>query len=153
MTDRDVQAIVQFLLNYSPESNVLRWQDVEGFSNFTRQALSANTRIKSAYQTAKKRLAESRKVVVEPVLNYEAPADLLRRIKALEDQVEVLENQRALWRRRWYCIAYHIRQQGIQMFNVDKPVPIGSPVLPDKEVRKILEDFDKDVPPVASHRE
>lgn len=153
MADRDVQAIVRFLLDYCPESNVLRWQDVEGFSKFTRQALSANPKIKSAYQAAKKRLAESRKVVVEQVVSYEAPADLLRKIKDLQGQIEVLENQRALWRRRWYCIAYHIRQQGIQMFTVDKPVPIGSPVLPDKEVRKILEDFDKDVPPVASHRE
>ena len=152
MTEGDVVAIVRFLESYRSDENVIRWQDIEDFSKFTRQALNAHPKIKAAYRSAKDRLAEARQVESSPAPICGVSAELTEEIESLRKKIAMLENQQVLWRRKWYCIAYHIRQQGIQMFNVDKPVPIGSSQLTDKEVRRLLEDFDLDIPPVASHR-
>ena len=152
MTENDVVAVVKFLEGYRSDENVLRWQDVEVFSKFTRQALNAHPKIKAAYRSAKDRLAEARQVEIAPVATWSSSAEATEEIESLRKKIAMLENQQVLWKRRWYCIAYHIRQQGIQMFNVDKPVPIGSLPLSDKEVRQILEELDQDIPPVASHR-
>lgn len=38
------------------------------------------------------------------------------------------------------------------MFDVDKPVPLGRQALTTKDVRKILEPFDQDMPPTPAHR-
>lgn len=153
MTEGDIGSILRFLEDYNPEANVLRWQDVEEHSKFTRQALQAHPRIKEAYLSAKSRLAEARNTKHSPTASLSLGAEFEEQIKALYKRIEILEHQRELWKRRWYCIAYHIRNAGVQMFNIDKPVPIGSPPMSDKEVRKILERFDQDIPPVASHRE
>jgi len=152
MTEGDVVAIVEFLESYRSDENVIRWQDVEAFSKFTRQALNAHPKIKAAYRSAKDRLADARQVESSPAPVCGVSAEIAEEMESLRKKIAVLEHQQVLWRRRWYCIAYHIRQQGIQMFNVDRPVPIGSPPLSEKEVRRLLEDFDQDIPPVASHR-
>ena len=153
MTDGDIGSILQFLEDYNPEANVLRWQDVEEHSKFTRQALQAHPRIKEAYLSAKSRLAEVRSSKQSPTATLVMGAGFEEEIKELYRKIETLEHQRELWKRRWYCIAYHIRNAGVQMFDIDKPVPIGSPPMSEKDVRKILESFDQDIPPVASHRE
>jgi hypothetical protein len=152
MTEGDIGSILQFLESYTPETNVLRWQDVEEHSKFTRQALNAHPRIKEAYSSAKSRLAEARinrSASTEPVA---LTPEFEEHIQALYKKIQLLEHQHELWKRRWYRIAFHIRNEGVQIFSIDKPVPIGSPPLSDKEVRKILEPFDQDIPPVASRK-
>lgn len=150
MTDGDITSIILFLENYNPNNNVLRWQDVEEYSKFTRQALHAQPRIKVAYLAAKSRLAEVRNAAHLPSAPPALAPEFEEQIKALYKKIQILEHQHELWRRRWYRIAYNIRKEGVQMFNIDKPVPIGSPPISDKEVRKILDRFDEDIPPVAS---
>ena len=150
MTEGDISSILQFLESYTPKTNVLRWQDVEEHSKFTRQALHAHPRIKEAYLSAKTRLAEARNASPAPTKPLALAPEFEEQIKALYKKIQILEHQHELWRRRWYRIAYNIRKEGVQMFNIDKPVPIGSPPISDKEVRKILDRFDEDIPPVAS---
>lgn len=60
MTEGDIRLILAFVQNFEPESNVLRWRDVEAHSNFTRQALQAHPQIKSAFLAAKERLIQKR---------------------------------------------------------------------------------------------
>ena len=151
MTEGDIGSILLFLENYNPETNVLRWQDVEEHSKFTRQALQAHPRIKEAYLSTKSRLAEARSAKPSATVSLVMGPEFEEQITALYKRIEILEHQHELWRRRWYCIAYHIRNEGLQMFNIDKSVPIGSPPMSAKDVRKILENFDQDIPPVASH--
>lgn len=152
ITEGDIKQIVNFLASYSSPGNTLRWQDIEGYSKFSRQALQAHSRIKEAYREAKSRLAKEKadKRTAIPQLDSAASAELVEKLYA---KIAVLENQHELWRRRWYCIAYHIRQEGIQMFDIDKPVPIGAKHLSAKEVRSELERFDSDIPPVTSRGE
>lgn len=150
MTEGDISSILQFLESYTPKTNVLRWQDVEEYSKFTRQALHAQPRIKAAYLSAKTRLADARNAKPTPTTSLVLAPEFEEQIKALYKKIQILEHQHELWRRRWYRIAFHIRNEGVQMFNIDKPVPIGSPPISDKEVRKILDRFDEDIPPVAS---
>lgn len=152
MTEGDIGSILQFLQSYTPETNVLRWQDVEEHSKFTRQALNAHPRIKEAYSSAKSRLAEARNNRSAPTNPVALAPEFEEQIQVLYKKIQMLEHQQELWKRRWYCIAFHIRSEGVQMFNIDKPVPIGSPSIPDKEVRKILETFDQDIPPVANRK-
>lgn len=153
MTEGDIGSILLFLEDYTPETNVLHWKDVEEHSKFTRQTLQAHPRIKEAYLSAKSRLAEARNTKYSATASFALAPEFEEQIKALYKRIETLEHQHELWRRRWYCIAYHIRNAGVQMFNIDKPVPIGSPPMSATDVRKILEKFDQDIPPVASHRE
>lgn len=153
MTEGDIGSILQFLESYTPETNVLRWQDVEEHSKFTRQALNAHPRIKEAYTSAKSRLAATRNNRSAPAAPVALTPEFEGLIETLYKKIQVLEHQQELWRRRWYRIAFHIRNEGVQMFNIDKPVPIGTPPIPDKEVRRILEHFDKDIPPVASRKD
>lgn len=153
MTEADIGSILRFLENYSPKANVLRWRDVEEYSKFTRQALQAHPRIKEAYLLSKSRLAEARATKNSVAAPLILAPEFEEHIKSLYKQIEIMQHQHELWRRRWYCIAYHIRNAGVQMFNMDKPVAIGSPPISAKDVRKILENFDQDIPPVANHRE
>ncbi|WP_074758974.1 hypothetical protein [Pseudomonas abietaniphila] len=151
MTEGDIRLILAFVQNFEPESNVLRWRDVEAHSNFTRQALQAHPQIKSAFLAAKERLIQKRPENKE-LDSSSASVPSSEKVRALTEKIALLEHQQEIWRRRWYCIAYHIRQQGIQMFDVDKPVPLGRQALTTKDVRKILEPFDQDMPPTPAHR-
>jgi hypothetical protein len=152
MTEGDIKQIVAYLASYSSPEQTLRWKDVEQHSKFTRQALQAHSRIKEAYQAAKSRLAGERvsDKKAKPLLDSAASAELVEKLYA---RIAVLENQQELWRRRWFCIAYNIRNQGIQMFDIDKPVPIGAKQLSAKEIRSELNRFDHDIPPVANRGE
>jgi hypothetical protein len=152
VTEGDIKRIVDYLASYSSPEQVLSWRHVEQFSKFTRQALQAHPVIKEEFQSAKSRLAierESRKNP-KPPLDTQASSDL---IEKLYERITLLEHQQELWRRRWFCIAYNIRREGVQMFDIDKPVPIGAKQLTDREIRAELARFDGDIPPVADRGE
>lgn len=152
MTEGDVKRIVVYIISYNSPEQMLSWKHVEQYSKFTRQALQAHPRIKEAFQAAKSKLANERasEKNVKPLLDSLASPDLVKKLYA---RIALLENQQELWRRRWFCIAYNIRNQGIQMFDIDKPVPIGAKQLSDKEIRTELNRFDQDIPPVANRGE
>ena len=148
MTDGDIKSILRFLASYDSPEYSLRWRQVEEHSKFTRQALQAHPQIKKAFQDAKSKLLAEKisQKDAKPQLDSAASAELVEKLYA---RIAVLEHQQELWRRRWFCIAYNIRNQGIQMFDVDKSVPIGAKQLSAKEIRRELERFEGDLPPVA----
>lgn len=152
VTEGDIKRIVNYLASYSSPEQALSWKHVEQFSKFTRQALQSHSKIKEEFQSAKSRLTIEReaKKNPKPLLDSLASSDLLEKLYA---RIALLENQQELWRRRWFCIAYNIRSQGVQMFDIDKPVPIGVKQLSDKEIRAELSHFDQDIPPVADRGE
>lgn len=152
MTEGDVKRIVSYLTSYNSPEQMLSWKHVEQYSKFTRQALQAHSRIKEAFQAAKAKLSNEKasEKNAMPLLDSLASAELVKKLYA---RIALLENQQELWRRRWFCIAYNIRSHGVQMFDIDKPVPIGAKHLSDKEVRAELSCFDQDIPPVASRGE
>jgi len=152
MTESDVKKITSYLISYNSLENVLSWKNVEQYSKFTRQALQAHPRIKEAFQAAKLKLANERASAKNstPLLDSKATTELVKKLSA---RIALLENQQELWRRRWFRIAYNIRNQGVQMYDIDKPVPIGIKQLSDKEMRAELSCFDQDIPPVASRGE
>ena len=137
MTEENVRSILGFLTSYDSPAKTIRWQDIEEYSKFTRQALQAHPRIKETYQATKSRLSNEKAALksAKPQLDSVASAKLVEKLYA---RIAVLENQHELWRRRWYCIAYNIRNQGVQMFDIDKPVPIGAKPLSGKEIRSEL---------------
>lgn len=152
VTEGDIKRIIGYLASYSSQEQALTWKHVEQFSKFTRQALQSHSKIKEEFQSAKSRLSLEResKKNAKPLLEPLASSDLLKKLYA---RIALLENQQELWRRRWFCIAYNIRSQGVQMFDIDKPVPIGAKQLADREVRSELSRFDHDIPPVADRGE
>jgi len=152
VTEGDIKRILGYLASYNSQEQALTWKHVEQFSKFTRQALQSHSKIKEEFQSAKSRLSLEResKKNAKPLLESLASSDLLEKLYA---RIALLENQQELWRRRWFCIAYNIRSQGVQMFDIDKPVPIGAKQLADREVRAELNRFDHDIPPVADRGE
>lgn len=154
MTDADVRRITKFIDECAESVGGLTWKAIEENSKFTRQALQAHALIKESYLQAKQKISEARKPKLpeERILTLAAP-EVAEEIVRLRKRIEILEHREELWRRRWYCIAYHIRKEGVQMSDIDKPVPLGSIPLTAKNVRDTLDPFDKDVPPVARRRD
>jgi hypothetical protein len=155
MSESDVGRVLQFLSSVTADAK-LTWRDVEEFSGFTRQALQARDDIKGAYDVAKKIVRQGKdyrspgQEIPLPVNTDQALRDELL---ALRERVKQLENQEALWNRRWYRIAYNIRQQGIQMVAVDKVIPLESKGMTSRQVDNLLRPFEGVIPPVASRRE
>lgn len=68
-------------------------------------------------------------------------------IDRLKTELEAYKLKEERWLRRWQQIAFHIRQIGIQMINVDKTPQEGT-MLPSHTVTaQILKPFDKEIPP------
>lgn len=154
MTDHDIKFVVAFIENRADRGNPITWKLIEESSRFTRQALQAHPVIKTAYLKAKQEISDLKEQNAnKDVLLNVAPSELADEIKVLRKRIEVLEQQQVLWRRRWYCIAYHIRNRGIQMSSIDKPVPLGQPPLTMKEINSTLEAYHQDIPPVATYRD
>ena len=63
-------------------------------------------------------------------------------------RLEVMEYKRReiLWQQCSQRIAYNIRQKGLQMHQIDYQFTVGSCVLPQTEVAKILRPFEEEMP-------
>ena len=61
-------------------------------------------------------------------------------------KLEVVEYKRRenLWRERWQRIAFHIRQKGMQIHDIDQHVEENT--LSERETNTILRPFDKEIP-------
>ena len=80
-------------------------------------------------------------------VNNTSVDELSAEIEALKIQISSFQEKEQKWKKRWQQIAYHIRQKGIQMIDIDKPVhPVT--VLPSHTTtEKILRELDKEIPP------
>lgn len=126
----------------------LTWSALEERYGFSRQALSSHEEIKQAKAAAEialGRLPKDREATAEEV------QALRDQIELLNKQIEDYKRREGLWRERWQRIAFHIRQQGMNVHLVDKPAEGDLPN--SRETAQILNPFDKDIPPSKAYRE
>lgn len=146
MTEYDETRIIQELNKWALgyRGSKLTWAILENQFNFSRQAMQAKPEIKAAYDTAKQSLS-SGKIISKEVLG-KTVEELNFEIEALKKQISVYEEKEQRWKKRWQQIAYHVRQKGIQISNVDKPVHPETALPSNTSTEKILKEFDKEIP-------
>jgi hypothetical protein len=144
MSEGDKAAVLQELARWARGElgSRLTWAVLEERFHFTRAAMSAKPEIKHAFQAAKKALAEL------PASREEAGEDieaLQRQVEELRREVAECRRREALWRERWQRIAFHIRQQGMQVDRIDRPATGDLPG--ERKTAEILRPFDSPIPP------
>jgi len=148
MSNTDIQSIIADLDRWAAGQlgSKLTWAILEQRFNFSRQSLQAKPEIKAAYDYAKSQLAgglvKSREVAVKE------NEEIQRENERLKLELADYKRKEILWKQRWQRIAFHIRQRGIQVHQVDAPLSDKVTRLPtEKETEKCLKRFDKEIPP------
>jgi len=146
MSESDVKQIVTDLDRWATGQlgAKLTWALLEERFGFSRQSLEAKPEIKAAYDYAKKALSGG--LVKSREQAAQENSDLQREIERLKLQLAEYERRENLWKRRWQRIAYHIREKGIQMDEVDRPAETRENLPIEREVAIILRPFDVEIP-------
>lgn len=146
MTERDELRIVRELKKWAlgHHGSKLTWAVLENQFQFSRQSMQAKPAIKAAYDAAKQALSKG-EVISKEVLD-ETVEGLKAEIAALKIQINTFQEKEQKWKKRWQQIAYHIRQKGIQMSDVDKPVHPEAALPSHTTTEKVLKEFDKEIP-------
>lgn len=147
MSDSDINMIVSDLERWAmgEVGSKLTWAMLEKRFSFSRQSLQAKSEIKAAYDIAKRALSKG--LVKTRGQAAKEAKELQVEIDRLKTELEAYKLKEEHWLRRWQQIAFHIRQMGIQMINVDK-IPQEGAMLPSHTVTaQILKPFDKEIPP------
>lgn len=143
ITDSDIKTITGFIRDVETGklSYELSWKTLEENFSFTRQAMQAKPAIKSAFQSAKQSLRgdEGNKLKA-------TPEDMLKEIERLEKEIEIYKAREQNWKLRWQRIAFHIREKGLAVKDIDKNSLPGSRLPNVNETSKILTILDKDIP-------
>ncbi len=145
MTDTDVKSIIADLDRWAAGQlgSKLTWAILEERSGFSRQSLQAKAEIKAAYDYAKQSLASG--LVKSREQATQENGELLNEVQRLKLEVAEYKRRENLWRERWQRIAFHIRQKGMQIYEVDQPSEKNT--LTERETNNILRPFDKNTPP------
>ena len=146
MTEQDEARIIRELNKWAMGhfASKLSWAILEDRFKFSRQSMQAKPAIKAAYDVAKQSLSKG-EVTSKEVLDktvYELKAE----IEALKIQISSFQEKELKWKKRWQQIAYHIRQKGVQMIDVDKPIHSETALPSHTTTEKILKDLDKEIP-------
>ena len=146
MTEVDEQRIIRELNKWASGhfGSKLTWAILEERFKFSRQAMQAKSQIKSAYIVAKQSLSKGHLVSKEAI--EESNEKLKLEIEILRNQVEMYKEKEKRWKRRWQQIAYHVRQKGIQMSDIDKSVQIEADLPSHTETERTLKELDKEIP-------
>lgn len=146
MTEQDEVRIIRELKKWALGhfGSKLTWAILEDRFKFSRQAMQAKPQIKAAYDVAKQSLSKG-KVPSKEVLD-ETIDELKAEIEALKIQIVNFQEKEQKWKKRWQQIAYHIRQKGIQMSDVDKPVHPEAALPSHTTTEKTLKEFHKEIP-------
>jgi len=147
MSESDIKTIIADLDRWAlgQLGSKLTWAVLEERFGFSRQSLQAKPEIKAAYDYAKQSLSGGLvKTKEQATKENEALVCELERLKL---ELEEYKRKELLWKVRWQQIAFHIRQKGIQVQAVDKPIPEGADKPNEQETAKILRPFDKEIPP------
>jgi len=122
----------------------LTWEVLVEAYGFSRQTFNQKPSIKAAYTLAKKALAGG---LGRSRADSDAQIKMLTdKMALLEERVREHERREGLWRERWQRIAFHIRQAGVQVHQMDRPSGPNPPS--ERETAKILRPFDKPLPEV-----
>ncbi len=146
MTKSDVSTIVSDLDRWAAGQfgSKLTWEALGERFGFSRQSLQAKSEIKAAYDYAKKSLG--RGAIKSQQEATQENQELAGEVERLKLEVAEYKRRECLWRQRWQRIAFHIRQKGIQVHQVDAAAPKGVELPSDKEINKVLTVFDKEIP-------
>lgn len=147
MAQSDITTIVADLDRWAlgQLGSKLTWAILEERFGFSRQSLQAKPEIKAAYDNAKRALSGGLVKTKEQATKENE--ELLIEVQRLKTELEAYKHKEELWMRRWQQIAFHIRQKGIQMTNVDREPPPTAELPSNTETAKILRPFEKDIPP------
>ena len=145
MTDSDVKSIIGDLDRWAAGQlgSKLTWAILEERFEFSRQSLQAKAEIKAAYDYAKKSLAGG--LVKSREQATQENEELLYEMQRLKLEVAEYKRREHLWRERWQRIAFHIRQKGLQVHEIDRLADDNSS-LSERETSNILRPFDKEIP-------
>ncbi len=143
ITDSDIKMITGFIhdIESGKLSYGLSWKTLEENFSFTRQAMQAKPAIKSAFQLAKQSLRGDEGKQLKAT-----PEEMLKDIKRLEKEIEIYKSREEKWKLRWQRIAYHIREKGLAVKDIDKDPNPNSRLPNVNETISILNAFDKDIP-------
>ncbi len=149
MSSTDIKSIIADLDRWAAGQlgSKLTWAMLEKRFRFSRQSLQAKPEIKAAYDYAKSQLSgglvKTREVAVKE--NNE----LQHENERLKLEIADYKRREILWKQRWQCIAFHIRQRGAQVHQVDASMPNDSKLPTERETNKIVKPFDKGIPPTG----
>lgn len=145
MTETDVKSMIAELDRWAlgKLGSKLTWEILEQSSGFSRQSLQAKPEIKAAYDHAKQALSGGIVKSKEKLLT--SNEQLLCEIERLKAELEAYKKKEILWMERWQRIAFNIRQKGIQMYSMDKPINKAAKTknISNTEAEKVLRLFDK----------
>lgn len=146
MTEVDEQRIIRELNKWALGhfGSKLTWAILEDRFKFSRQSMQAKPQIKAAYDVAKQSLSNG-EVTSKEILDITVD-ELKTEIESLKIQISFFQEKELKWKKRWQQIAYHIRQKGIQMSDVDKSVQGEADLPSHTETKKILNELDKEIP-------
>ncbi|EJB8495359.1 protein kinase [Acinetobacter baumannii] len=146
MTEQDEARIIRELNKWALGhfGSKLTWAILEDRFKFSRQSMQAKPQIKAAYDVAKQSLSKG-EVISKEVLDKTVD-ELKVEIDSLKIQISSFQEKEQKWKKRWQQIAYHIRQKGIQITDVDKPVPDDTQLPSHTETEKVLKELDKEIP-------
>jgi len=147
MTESDINTIIADLDRWAlgQLGSKLTWAVLEERFSFSRQSLQAKSEIKAAYDHAKQALSGG--LVKSKEQTTKDNESLICELERLKLELEDYKRKELLWKVRWQQIAFHIRQKGIQVQAVDKPMPEGADKPTERETATILRPFDKEIPP------
>lgn len=147
MSESDIKTIVRDLDRWAlgELGSKLTWAMLEDRFRFSRQSLQAKPEIKAAYDNAKAALSGG--LIKTKEQATKESEQLQVEVARLKTELEAYKRKEELWLRRWQQIAFHVRQKGIQMASVDKRPPEGAELPSNTETAKILQMFDKELPP------
>lgn len=146
MATNDVKSIVLDLDRWADGQlgSKLTWATLEERFGFSRQSLQAKPEIKAAYDLAKKALSGG--LIKSREQASKDNDELQRDIARLKLEIIEYHKREDLWKLRWQRIAYHIRANGVQMSEIDKPIQNASSPLSESDVINIIKPFDQKIP-------
>lgn len=147
ISEKDVDLIVSELDQWAEGQlgSKLTWALLEERFGFSRQALQAKPQIKAAYDIAK--LALSRGLVKSRQQNNEDIYNLIQENRRLKAQIEEHQRREHLWKQRWQRIGYHIREKGLHLSTIDRPIPSNERIPNERETLAVIRPFDNEIPP------
>ena len=146
MTELDEARIIRELNKWAMGhfGSKLTWAILEDRFKFSRQSMQAKPAVKAAYDVAKQSLSKGKVTSKEDL--GKTVEELKTEIESLKMQLSSFQEKEMKWKKRWQQIAYHIRQKGIQVSDVDKPVHSETALPSHTTTEKTLQEFDKEIP-------
>jgi hypothetical protein len=146
MSETDIKIIISELNRWALGhlGSKLTWAILEDRFGFSRQSLQAKSEIKAGYDNAKQALSGG---LIKSTEQASKENEILTcETKRLISEIEEFKRKEIKWKKRWQCIAFHVRQKGMQMNAVDRDIPEGAGTITDKEASSILKPFDNKIP-------